>query len=187
MAVRPRRRQIRPPPTHRTGLGCIGARAQAVVTPAYANFLKKLDVEKAVRDANAKGTLKNGGQMPAKAVVTVGGIDLKLEIRGRYLNWREDVIERSRPFGLAIVQLPSEGKGHKFESCRARHDFNHLVRKQFWLLGAAEAPRKHPTSDIWTDCRTLGGVADSERLRKISRVTGRAMYPLIPAFKDPDS
>jgi hypothetical protein len=50
--------------------------------------------------------------------------------------------------------LPSEGKGHKFESCRARHDFNNLagVAKETFI--AAEASRKHAEGNIWTDCRT---------------------------------
>ena len=51
-------------------------------------FLKKLgvtaqrEIEQAVRDAVAKGQLKSSAQLPAKAVVTVGGIDLKFEIDG---------------------------------------------------------------------------------------------------------
>ena len=50
-------------------------------------FLKKLgvtaqrEIEKAVRDADAKGNL-SGTTLPAQAVVTVGGIDLKFEIDG---------------------------------------------------------------------------------------------------------
>jgi hypothetical protein len=50
-------------------------------------FLKKLgvtaqrEIEKAVRNADAKGSL-SGATLPAKAVVTVGGIDLKFEIDG---------------------------------------------------------------------------------------------------------
>ena len=50
-------------------------------------FLKKLgvtaqrEIEKAVRDADAQGRLA-GTTLPAKAVVTVGGVDLKLEIDG---------------------------------------------------------------------------------------------------------
>jgi hypothetical protein len=50
-------------------------------------FFKKLrvtaqrEIEKAVRDADAKGNL-SGTTLPAKAVVTVGGIDLKFEIDG---------------------------------------------------------------------------------------------------------
>ena len=36
----------------------------------------------AVLDADAKGLLKGSDQLPAKAVVTVGGIDLKFEIDG---------------------------------------------------------------------------------------------------------
>jgi hypothetical protein len=45
-------------------------------------FLKKLgvtaqrEIEKAVHDADAQGQLKNGERLPAKAVVTVVGIDL---------------------------------------------------------------------------------------------------------------
>jgi Family of unknown function (DUF6494) len=51
-------------------------------------FLKKLgvtaqrEIEMAVRDADAKGQLKGRDPLPAKAVVTVGGIDLKFEIDG---------------------------------------------------------------------------------------------------------
>ncbi len=51
-------------------------------------FLKKLgvtaqrEIEKAVRDADAQGQLKDSERLPAKAVVTVGGIDLKFEIDG---------------------------------------------------------------------------------------------------------
>jgi hypothetical protein len=51
-------------------------------------FLKKLgvtaqrEIEMAVLDADAKGLLKGGDPLPAKAVVTVGGIDLKFEIDG---------------------------------------------------------------------------------------------------------
>jgi len=50
-------------------------------------FLKKLgvtaqrEIERAVRDADARGRL-SGAPLPAKAVVTVGGINLKLEIDG---------------------------------------------------------------------------------------------------------
>jgi hypothetical protein len=51
-------------------------------------FLKKLgvtaqrEIEMAVRDADAKGLLKGSDPLPAKAVVTVGGIDLRFEIDG---------------------------------------------------------------------------------------------------------
>jgi hypothetical protein len=51
-------------------------------------FLKKLgvtaqrEIEMAVRDAEAKGRLMGSDPLPAKAVVTVGGIDLKFEIDG---------------------------------------------------------------------------------------------------------
>jgi len=51
-------------------------------------FLKKLgvtaqrEIEKAVRDADVKGQLKDSSPLPAKAVVTVGGINIKIEIDG---------------------------------------------------------------------------------------------------------
>ena len=51
-------------------------------------FLKTLgvgaqrEIEKAVRDAVSKGQLKDSPRLPAKAAVTVGGIDLKFEIDG---------------------------------------------------------------------------------------------------------
>ncbi len=50
-------------------------------------FLKKLgvtaqrEIEKAVRDAASKGQL-GASPLPAKAVVTVAGVDLKLEVDG---------------------------------------------------------------------------------------------------------
>jgi hypothetical protein len=47
--------------------------------------------------------------------------------------------------GGRIGVLPSEGKGHKFESCRARHDLNDLAELAQERLIAAEAPRKHST------------------------------------------
>jgi hypothetical protein len=51
-------------------------------------FLKKLGVtaqremEQAVRDAVANGRLKGGEKLPAKAVVTLGGVNLRFEIDG---------------------------------------------------------------------------------------------------------
>jgi hypothetical protein len=51
-------------------------------------FLKTLgvtaqrEIEKAVREAAADGRLKDSDRLPAKAVVTVGGIDLAFEIDG---------------------------------------------------------------------------------------------------------
>src|SRR5580692_5139999 len=76
--------------------------------------------------------------------------------------------------------LPSEGKGQKFESSRARHDFNDLDRKQFSPFGAAEAPRKHSTSDIWTDCRTLGGARGLQKLSEVDAAS-LSMYRRVSA------
>jgi hypothetical protein len=51
-------------------------------------FLKKLgvtaqrEIEKAVHEAVAAGRLKDGDRLPAKAVVTVGGINLAFEVDG---------------------------------------------------------------------------------------------------------
>jgi len=51
-------------------------------------FLKKLgvtaqrEIEMAVREAAPAGRLKDSDRLPAKAVVTVGRIDLKFEIDG---------------------------------------------------------------------------------------------------------
>jgi hypothetical protein len=51
-------------------------------------FLKKLgvtaqrEIEAAVREAAASGRLKDSDRLPAKAVVTVGGINLAFEIDG---------------------------------------------------------------------------------------------------------
>ena len=51
-------------------------------------FFKKLrvtaqrEIEKAVRDADAKRKLTGSTTLPTKAVVTVGGVDLKFEIDG---------------------------------------------------------------------------------------------------------
>ena len=40
------------------------------------------EMEKAVRDAVASGRLKGGEKLPAKAVVTLGGVNLRFEIDG---------------------------------------------------------------------------------------------------------
>jgi hypothetical protein len=51
-------------------------------------FLRKLgvlaqrEIETAVHDADAMGQLKGSNPLPAKAVVTVGGIDLRFEVDG---------------------------------------------------------------------------------------------------------
>lgn len=51
-------------------------------------FLKKVgvtaqrEIERAVRDAAARGQLASGTPMPAKALITIGGIDLSFEIAG---------------------------------------------------------------------------------------------------------
>jgi len=51
-------------------------------------FLKTLgvtaqrEIEKAVREAASSGRLKDRHPLPAKAVITVGGIDLSVEIDG---------------------------------------------------------------------------------------------------------
>jgi hypothetical protein len=51
-------------------------------------FLKKVgitaqrEIEKAVRDGVASGKIKGHGALPAKATITLGGVDLKIEIEG---------------------------------------------------------------------------------------------------------
>jgi hypothetical protein len=61
---------------------------EEILNTSVGKFLKKLgvtaqrEIEMAVLDADAKGLLKGGDPLPAKAVVTVGGIDLKFEIDG---------------------------------------------------------------------------------------------------------
>jgi hypothetical protein len=67
--------------------------------------------------------------------------------------------------------LPSEGKGQKFESSRARHDFNNLAGIAKEPLYATEASRKHAEGNIWTDCRAFVGelVGSGGRHRDPSR------------------
>jgi hypothetical protein len=51
-------------------------------------FLKKVgitaqrEIEKAVRDGVASGKLKGRAALPAKATITLGGVDLKIDIEG---------------------------------------------------------------------------------------------------------
>jgi hypothetical protein len=51
-------------------------------------FLKKLgvtaqrEIETTVREAAANGRLKDGAPLPAKAVVTIAGVDLAFEVDG---------------------------------------------------------------------------------------------------------
>jgi Family of unknown function (DUF6494) len=61
---------------------------EEVLNTSVRKFLKKLgvtaqrEIEKAVREAVATGRLKDGDPLPAKAVVTVGGINLAFEVDG---------------------------------------------------------------------------------------------------------
>src|ERR1700674_1373736 len=74
--------------------------------------------------------------------------------------------------GFTAGQMPatSEGKGQKFESSRARHDFNDLAGIAKEPLIAAEASRKHAEGNIWIDCRAFDGeLAGSGRDRNPSR------------------
>jgi hypothetical protein len=51
-------------------------------------FLKRVgvtsqrEIEKSVRDALSQGRLKGNEKLPAKAVLTLGGVDLSVEIQG---------------------------------------------------------------------------------------------------------
>ncbi len=57
-----------------------------VFNTSLRGFLKKVgitsqrEIEKAVRDAVATGRLKDGEKLPAKMVLTVGGVNLTHEI-----------------------------------------------------------------------------------------------------------
>ena len=64
--------------------------------------------------------------------------------------------------GFTAGQMPatSEGKGQKFESSRARHDFNDLADLAKEPLIVAEAPRKHSTGSNRTVCRTPVGTSN---------------------------
>ena len=61
---------------------------EEILNTSVRKFLKKLgvtaqrEIENAVRDAVAKGRLKGSERLPARAVVTLGVIDLKFEIDG---------------------------------------------------------------------------------------------------------
>ena len=61
---------------------------EEILNTSVRKFLKTFgvtaqrEIEKAVRDAISKGRLADNLPLPAKAVVTVGGIDLKFEIEG---------------------------------------------------------------------------------------------------------
>ena len=73
------------------GVKCAPRRAmmnEEVFNVSIRKFLKTLgvsaqrEIEKAVRQALAKGKLKGNERLPAKAVVTLGGIGLSHEIKG---------------------------------------------------------------------------------------------------------
>jgi hypothetical protein len=59
-----------------------------VFNTSLRKFLKKVgvtsqrEIEKAVRDAITSGRLKGNEKLPAKMVLTVGGIDLTHEVTG---------------------------------------------------------------------------------------------------------
>jgi hypothetical protein len=59
-----------------------------VLNTSVRKFLKKVgvtsqrEIEKAVRDAVASGRLKGSETLPAKATITVSGLDLTFDIEG---------------------------------------------------------------------------------------------------------
>jgi len=59
-----------------------------VFNTSLRGFLKKVgitsqrEIEKAVRDAVASGRIKGNEKLPAKAVLTIGGVSLSYEITG---------------------------------------------------------------------------------------------------------
>jgi len=61
---------------------------EEVLNTSVRKFLKKLgvtaqrEIEKAVRDAVSSGRLKGREPLPAKAVITVGGIGLSFAVDG---------------------------------------------------------------------------------------------------------
>jgi hypothetical protein len=61
---------------------------EEVLNTSLRKFLKKVgvtsqrEIEKAVRDAVASGKLKGGEALPAKATVTIDGINLSFTIDG---------------------------------------------------------------------------------------------------------
>jgi Family of unknown function (DUF6494) len=71
-----------------------------VFNTSIRKFLKRLgvtaqrEIEKAVRQGLADGKLKGNERLPAEATVTLGGIDLSLEIKG----------ETSGPFNGSIAR-----------------------------------------------------------------------------------
>jgi hypothetical protein len=50
--------------------------------PQWLGVTAQREMEQAVRDAVANGRLKGGEKLPAKAVVTLGGANLRFEIDG---------------------------------------------------------------------------------------------------------
>jgi hypothetical protein len=61
---------------------------EEILNTSVRKFLKTFgvtaqrEIEKAVRDAISKGQLRDRPSLPAKAVVTIDGINLKFEIEG---------------------------------------------------------------------------------------------------------
>jgi hypothetical protein len=61
---------------------------EEILNTSVRKFLKKLgvnaqrEIEQAVREAAASGRLKGNAALPAKAQITVGGIDLAFTIDG---------------------------------------------------------------------------------------------------------
>jgi hypothetical protein len=59
-----------------------------VLNTSVRKFLKKVgitsqrEIEKAVRDAVAKGRLKGNETLPAKATITLSGVDLTFTVEG---------------------------------------------------------------------------------------------------------
>jgi hypothetical protein len=81
--------EVRKPNAGAPGFGCMEkAMNEDKLNVSLRKFLKTVgvtsqrEIEKAIRDGVASGKLKGNEKLPAKVVLTVGGVGLNYEVKG---------------------------------------------------------------------------------------------------------
>ena len=84
-------------------------------------------------------------------------------------HWRNAVCTANRRLYAPVAQLdralPSEGRGHKFESCRVRHKINDLADRQSDLSNI----RRIRLARIAPDAGGFGAWRRADRFRRLAR------------------
>jgi len=101
---------------------------EEILNTSVRKFLKKLgvtsqrEIENAVRDAVAKGRLKGSERLPAKAVVTLGGIDLK------FPHHEDEIAQSEGATGHRVVSVWMHGEFLTLDDAKMAKSAGNIIR-----------------------------------------------------------